>query len=141
MSQIFKFRRILLILCLVTSNLAMAVLHDEMIFNGKAKNTGKPCTLKVFSLTETATPFTVQVEATIYDPNESTNEIFEFTVKKTNSTQGFNVFSGGMVGKDQLNIFAPQTSDRLTKPNKFSVKWLHGDHFHSEQCEGLTLNE
>ena len=142
MSIFLKFKSISFLGILLASNsMFAAITGEDVTFSGIAKNTSKACTLRIIGSTETTNPYTVQVEATIYDPHESMNEVFVFTVKQTNISQGFNIFSGGEAGKDQLNIFVPDTSDMLSDARKFSVKWLHNDHFHSELCDKLVRNE
>jgi hypothetical protein len=123
------------------SSLVLALDLNDFSFTGTAKNTGRPCSLKVLAASETTGPYTVKVEASIYDSHESSDHVFYFTVKYVKASQGFNIFGGGEVGKEQLNIFAPEASEKLGQASKFSVKWLHGDHFHSELCEGLILND
>jgi hypothetical protein len=134
-------KRLLLYIVLLAHMVSLANATDAMLFTGIAKNTGKPCSLKVLNTTETENPYTVQVEATIYDTHESADEVFLFTVKLANNSQGFNIFSGVTAEKDQLNIFVSENSMTLTQVKKFSVKWIHVDHYHGELCEGLKLND
>jgi len=138
MGSILKVKKIFFLVIILTSTLVFA--DKDVEFIGRAKNTGKPCTLTIISNTETENPYSVDVEVTFFDAHEGENELFEFSIKGTNRTQGFNIFSGEN-GRDQLNIFTPMDSEKLNKPIKFAIKWLHDDHFHSELCDQLKINE
>lgn len=43
----------------------------------------------------------------------------------------------GENGEDQLAVFLFEAGGDLTKARAFNLKWLHGNHFHTNKCLGL----
>jgi hypothetical protein len=62
-----------------------------------------------------------------------------FTVKAVANKAG--VLSGlGSNGQDQIAIFLdPQALD-LRNVKSFNLKWLHGNHFHTNRCVNMTVH-
>lgn len=44
-------------------------------------------------------------------------------------------------GQDQIAIFLEPTALDLRNAKSFNLKWLHGDHFHSNRCIGLRVHQ
>lgn len=63
-----------------------------------------------------------------------------FTIKLHPTKPG--ILSGtGSNGKDQLAItLDPQALD-LRNVKSFNLKWLHGDHFHTNRCVGMQVHQ
>lgn len=63
-----------------------------------------------------------------------------FTVKIHPTSQG--VLQGsGANGKDQLAIFVRTEALDLRNISSFNLKWVHGDHFHTNRCANMKVHE
>lgn len=47
----------------------------------------------------------------------------------------------GPNGKDQIAIFLDPATLDLRNAKSFSLKWLHGSHFHTNRCVNLVVHE
>jgi hypothetical protein len=63
-----------------------------------------------------------------------------FTVKIVTNRPG--VLSGvGANGQDQIALFLDPQSLDLRNVKSFNLKWLHGNHFHTNRCVNMTVHD
>jgi hypothetical protein len=114
------------------------------LFTGKVKGSNSVCELEIIQSyyeNNTEKPENLRVEVAVSlsegDHTDSDHKMM-FTVSPGARA---NIFSGvGVNSKDLINVSAASGSVGLVAPTAFSVKWLHGSHYHTAQCLGLALS-
>ena len=125
---------------------ALLLSHSLMahtVFVGTLKGTNHPCSLEVEQFyyennVESPENFRADVAINLKDGHNHFNhsELLTFSIKPSGKPQ---VLSGvGANQKDLINVLTASGSMGLDSPVSFAVKWLHGNHYHTDQCLNLV---
>ena len=125
---------------------ANAFAHTTFI--GTVKGTGVPCSLEIEQTyfennIETPANFRAEIAVSLVDGDDhghgegNHDDHFDFTISPSGKP---NMFSGVAANKtDLINILVAPGTPGLSAPTAFSMKWLHGNHYHTAQCLNLKL--
>lgn len=120
---------------------ATAFAHTAFV--GTVKGTGEACVLEVEETyyennIETPENFRADVAVSLDDGDDHLKHEGEltFTIMPSGKPQ---ILSGvGENQKDLINVLTAVGSTGLEAPVSFSIKWLHGTHYHTAQCLNLV---
>lgn len=117
-------------------------------FTGSVKGTGEVCVLEIEQTyyennTENPIDFRAEIAVNLNDGDHGNHddhgEELTFIVKPSLNPQ---ILSGvGANQKDLVNVLTSVGSNGIDMPLSFSVKWLHGSHYHTAQCLNLVKND
>lgn len=117
---------------------------SSTVFIGSVKGTGVPCTLEIEQTyfednIEIAENFRAEIAISLEDGDDHKNLKHEdemiFIVKPSAKP---NIFSGvGANQLDQVNLLVTPGTIGVESPVAVSIKWLHGNHYHTAQCLNL----
>lgn len=136
-------KSIIVLAALISTN---AFAH--LTYTGVTKDTGVPCSLEIEQTffennIENHANFRAAIAVSLVDGDDhghgghGHDDHFDFLISPSGKP---NMFSGvGSNAKDQINVLVAPGSAYLSAPIAFSIKWLHGNHFHTAQCLNLKL--
>lgn len=129
----------------VTAILFSVNAFAHTVYVGKVKGTNAPCEFEVEQTyfennIETPENFRAEVAVSLTDGDHGSDkhgDELTFLVKPSAMP---NIFSGfGSNQKDQINVLVAANTLGLDAPVAVSLKWLHGNHYHTAQCVELKL--
>ena len=115
--------------------------NSLIALGGRDANTNEECFLFVTEVGYTGPGQTAEQFFAVIQTNyaHGSDHAAPFTVKTVANKPG--VLAGlGSNGQDQIAIFLdPKTLD-LRNVKSFNLKWLHGNHFHTNRCVDMNVH-
>lgn len=136
---------IAVVIMALTLNSAFAVAHDQdsfpqdalLILEGQDAVTKEECFLFVMDVSQDANAFSAKVLTSYIHGHDTPQAI---TVQAIPDRPEVLVGTGAN-GQDQMAIFLSSNNLDLRQANSFNLKWLHGNHFHTNRCLHLQVHE
>ena len=132
--------KFLIALCVLSIS---QTLQAHTVFVGTLKGSNHTCSLEIEQTyyennIETSENFRAEVAVNLEDGHNHFNQcdLLTFSLKPSGKPQ---ILSGvGANQKDLINVLTTVGSIGLESPVSFAVKWLHGNHYHTDQCLNLV---
>lgn len=109
------------------------------LFTGNQPRTNHTCTLEVLHTYSIDESELSDVRVNFVDGGHGASRPIELDFTVALNVEGTILSSTGANGRDTLQVEIANGSTGFASPIRYGVRFVHGTHFHSVQCQSLKL--